>query len=163
MLSAAFSWRPLSLFSLWIILLPPSLPPFILPLTNQCVRCLVPLVWALMAGGHWFASHGGVTLSRAGCAISGSPWTSQAPTSTSDTVVKWSYIKINIYLTQSTTRSMGVVSGHSFGSSTVSPACITSMCSVQHFPGSHSPCLAFGSFFYPHPSPSPPPPLFFHQ
>ena len=31
-----------------------------------------------------------------------------------------------------------MVSGQSFGSSAVSHACITSMCSVQHFPGSHS-------------------------
>ena len=46
-----------------------------------------------------------------------------------------------------------MVSGQSFGSSTVSLACITSMCSVQCFRGSHSLRLAFGSFFYPHPSP----------
>ena len=55
---------------------------------------------------------------------------------------------MNIYLTQLTTRSGGVVSGQSFGSSTVSLACITSMCSVQCFPGGHSLRLAFGSFFY---------------
>ena len=48
-----------------------------------------------------------------------------------------------------------MVSGQSFGSSMVSLACITSMCSVQCFRGSHSLCLAFGSFFYPHPSPPP--------
>ena len=58
------SWRPLSSFSLWIILLPPSLSPFIFPLINHCDRCLVPLAWGLMAGGHWFASHGGITMSR---------------------------------------------------------------------------------------------------
>ena len=46
-----------------------------------------------------------------------------------------------------------MVSGQSFGSSLVSLACITSMCSVQCFPGSHSLRSAFGSFFYPHPSP----------
>ena len=46
-----------------------------------------------------------------------------------------------------------MVSGHSFGSSTVSLACITSMCSVQCFRGGHSLRLAFGSFFYPHPFP----------
>ena len=63
-LSTVFSWQPFSSFSLWIILLPPSLPPFILSLLNQCDRCLVPLAWGLMAGGHGFASHGGVTLSR---------------------------------------------------------------------------------------------------
>ena len=51
-------------FSLWIILLPPSLPPLILPLSNQCDGCLVPLAWGIMAGGHGFASHGGVTLFR---------------------------------------------------------------------------------------------------
>ena len=45
-----------------------------------------------------------------------------------------------------------MVSGQSFGSGVVSLACITSMCSVQHFPGIHSLRLAFGSFFYPHPS-----------
>ena len=52
------SWRPLSVsFGLWIILfilLPPSLPPFIFPLINQCVRCLVPLAWGLMAGRYRF-------------------------------------------------------------------------------------------------------------
>ena len=63
-LSTVFSWRPFSSFSLWIILLPPSLPPLILPLLNQCDGCLVPLAWGLMAGGRGFASHGGITLSR---------------------------------------------------------------------------------------------------
>ena len=43
-----FFRRPLSSFSLWIILLPPSLPPFIFPLINQFDRCLVPLTWGLM-------------------------------------------------------------------------------------------------------------------
>ena len=41
-----------------------------------------------------------------------------------------------------------MVSGQSFGSSTVSLACITSVCSVQRFPGGHSLRLAFGSLFY---------------
>ena len=41
-----------------------------------------------------------------------------------------------------------MVSGQSFGSSAVSLACITSMCSVQCFPVGHSLHLAFGSFFY---------------
>ena len=41
-----------------------SPPPFIFLLINQCDRCLVPLVLGFMAGGHGFASHGGVTLSR---------------------------------------------------------------------------------------------------
>ena len=64
-LSTAFSWWPLSSFSLWIILLPSSpLPPFIFPLVNQCDRCLVPLARGLIAGGCRFCSHGGVTLSR---------------------------------------------------------------------------------------------------
>ena len=42
-----------------------------------------------------------------------------------------------------------MVSGQWFGSSTVSLACIISMCSVQRFPGSHSLRLAFGSFCTP--------------
>ena len=46
-----------------------------------------------------------------------------------------------------------MVSGRSFGSSAVSLACITSMCSVQCFRGGHSLRLAFGSFFYPIPPP----------
>ena len=58
---------------------------------------------------------------------------------------------LNKYLTQLTTRSASVVSGQSFGSSAVSLACITSMCSVQCFCVGHSLRLAFGSFFYPHP------------
>ena len=37
-----------------------------------------------------------------------------------------------------------MVSGQSFGSSVVSLACITSMCSVQCFRGGHSLCSAFG-------------------
>ena len=41
-----------------------------------------------------------------------------------------------------------MVSGQSFGLSAVSLACITSMCSVQRFPGGHSRRLAFESFFY---------------
>ena len=45
-----------------------------------------------------------------------------------------------------------MVSGQSFGLSVVSLACITSMYSVQRFPGGHSLRLAFGSFLYPHPS-----------
>ena len=49
------------------------------------------------------------------------------------------------------TRSTGIFSSQWFGSSAVGLAFITSMCSVQRFPGGHSLCLAFGSFFYPHP------------
>ena len=57
------SWWPLSLFSLWISLLPhPSPPPFIFPLINQCDRCLVPLAWGLMAGRRGFTSHAGACL-----------------------------------------------------------------------------------------------------
>ena len=41
-----------------------------------------------------------------------------------------------------------MVSSQSFGSSVVSLACITSMCSVQCFPGGHSLRSALGSFFY---------------
>ena len=81
-LSTVFSWQPFSLFRRWIILLPPSLPPFILPLLNQCDGCRVPLVWGLMAGGRGFAGHGDVTLSRGWLCQGGSPWTSWAPTST---------------------------------------------------------------------------------
>ena len=88
-LGTVFSWWPFSSFSLGIILLPPSLPPpFILPLLNQCDGSLVPLAWGLMAGGRGFASHGGATLSRGWLCQGGSPWTSRAPTSTSDAVVK---------------------------------------------------------------------------
>ena len=61
--------------------------PFILPLLNQCDRCLVPLAWGLMAEGRRFASHGGATLSRGSLCQGGSPWTSRAPTSTSEAVV----------------------------------------------------------------------------
>ena len=57
------------------------------------------------------------------------------------------------YLTQLTARSTDGVSSQYFGPSTVSLVCITSMCSVQRFPGGHSLRLAFGSFFYPQPSP----------
>ena len=55
-----------------------------------------------------------------------------------------------LVLMRLTTRSVGVgvVSDQSFGSSVVSHPCITSMCSVQCFPGSHSLRSAFGSFFY---------------
>ena len=31
-----------------------SPPPFIFPLINQCVRCLVPLAWGLMVGRRGF-------------------------------------------------------------------------------------------------------------
>ena len=64
-------------------------PPFILPLLNQCDGCLVPLAWGLMAGGRGFASHGGAALSRGWLCQGGSLWTSRAPTSTSDAVVKY--------------------------------------------------------------------------
>ena len=62
-------------------------------------------------------------------------------------------MRLDKYLFNIATRSESVVSGQSFGSSAVSLACITSMCSVQCFRGGHSLRLAFGSFFYPHPSP----------
>ena len=38
----------------------PIPPPFNLLLINHCDRCLVPLAWELKAGGHRFATHGGV-------------------------------------------------------------------------------------------------------
>ena len=44
-----------------------------------------------------------------------------------------------------------MVSGQSFGSRAVCLACITSLCSVQRFPGGQSLRLAFGSIFYPPP------------
>ena len=59
----------------------------------------------------------------------------------------WEITWVYIYLAQLT----GVVSGQSFCSRAVSLSCITSMCSVQRFPGGHSLGLAFWSFFYPHP------------
>ena len=67
-------------------------------------------------------------------------------------------MKLSKYLlTRLTTRSTGLVSGQSFGSSKRSQPCLhhlhVSMCSVQRFLGCHSLCLASGSFFYPHPSP----------
>ena len=40
------------------------------------------LAWGLMAGGHGFDGHGGVTLCRGWLCQGGSPWTSRAPTST---------------------------------------------------------------------------------
>ena len=65
-------------------------------------------------------------------------------------LVKKVQMKLNL-----TTRSAGLVSSLSFGSSAISLACITSMCSVQCFLGGHSLLLAFGSFFSPHPYPPP--------
>ena len=64
-LSTVFSWWPFSsfIFGSFCYTHPSR---FILPLLNQCDRCLVPLAWGLMAGGHGFASHGAVTLSG-GC------------------------------------------------------------------------------------------------
>ena len=53
-------WRKIR--QIWRICEP--CPPFIFPLINQCDRCLVPLAWGFMAGGHGFASHGDITLSR---------------------------------------------------------------------------------------------------
>ena len=53
-------WR--KIHQIWRICEP--CPPFIFPQINQCDRCLVPLVWGFMAGGHRFASHGDITLSR---------------------------------------------------------------------------------------------------
>jgi len=78
------SWRPLSLFSLWIILLPPSSSPLFFPVINHCDGYLVPLAWWLMAGkgqvyqlwGH-NSVYGLAMLNQSGC-----PWTSWAPTST---------------------------------------------------------------------------------
>ena len=89
-LSKTFSWRPLSLFSLWIIILLPSLLPFILPLINRCDRCLARLAWGLTAG---FASHGGVTLSR-GWPVPKveAPWHPWHLPPLSDAVVKYPFL-----------------------------------------------------------------------
>ena len=57
----------------------PSLPFF--STDSSVCRCLASLAWGLMAGCHGFSSHGAQFYLGAGCAISGSPWTSQAPTS----------------------------------------------------------------------------------
>ena len=51
-------WRSLSSFSLWIILLPPSLPPYIFPPINQCDKCLVPLPWGFVAGRRGLSAMG---------------------------------------------------------------------------------------------------------
>ena len=64
--SAPCAYRPLASFSPWNVHLPPLSPPpapFTNPLINQCYRCLVPLLWGLMAERCGFTSHGGVTLS----------------------------------------------------------------------------------------------------
>ena len=55
----SISWRPLSSFSLWIILSPPSLPnpPLFFALINHCDWCLVSLAWGLMARRRRFTSH----------------------------------------------------------------------------------------------------------
>ena len=61
--SPVFSWWPFFSLSFGSFFHPhPSC--FILPLLNQCDRCLVLLAWGLMAGERGFASHGVVTLSR---------------------------------------------------------------------------------------------------
>ena len=52
-LSTVFSWRPFSSFSLWIILLPPSLPPLILPLLIS-----VTGAWFHWRGGSWMEGAG---------------------------------------------------------------------------------------------------------
>ena len=43
---------------------PQPFPPFNFSLINHWDRCLVPLVWGLMAGRLEFTSHEGVTLSK---------------------------------------------------------------------------------------------------
>ena len=73
----SISWRPLSSFSLSIILLPPSLPdpPLFFPPINQWV---VP--GSVGVGAHGWKAQ--VYQPWAGFAESGGPWTSRAPTST---------------------------------------------------------------------------------
>ena len=63
-LGTVFSWQPFSSFSLWIILLPPSLPPFNSSTVKSVWQVPGSIGGGLMAGGRGFASHGGVTLSR---------------------------------------------------------------------------------------------------
>ena len=67
-LSTVFSWWLISSFSLGIILLPPSLPPFILPLLNQCDRCLVPLAWGSWLEDAGLPAMGAQLCLGAGCA-----------------------------------------------------------------------------------------------
>ena len=52
-LSTVFSWRTLSSFSLWIILLPSSLPPFVRPLLIS-----VTGAWFHRRGGSWLEAEG---------------------------------------------------------------------------------------------------------
>ena len=68
----------------------PHPPSFIFSLINQCDKCLVPLAWGLMAGGHWFASQRGITLSRGWLCQKWKPLDIPAPTSTKRRVVKFS-------------------------------------------------------------------------
>ena len=95
-LSKTFSWWPLSLFSLWIIILLPSLLPFILPLINRCDRCLARLAWGVMAGGCRFASHGGVTLSRGWLCVE-APGHPGHPPPLSDAVVKYPFLPVSFH------------------------------------------------------------------
>ena len=89
----SISWRPLSSFSLWIILLLPSLPTF--PFIFSTDKSL----W-LMPGSVGVGAHGSkaqVYQPWAGFAESGGPWISRAPTSTKRRIIylrslSWSLI-----------------------------------------------------------------------
>ena len=63
-LGTVFSWSHSLCLAFGSFFYPHPSPPLILPLLNQCDRCLVPLAGRFMTGGRGFASHGGVTLSR---------------------------------------------------------------------------------------------------
>ena len=70
----------LPFWSMVVFVFTPIPPSLSFPLTRQCDGCLASLAWGLMAGWHEFSSHGAQFYLGAGCAISGSPWISQAPT-----------------------------------------------------------------------------------
>ena len=52
-------------------------------------------------------------------------------------------------------KSLGIENHETHVHTLVWNVCLTSMCSVQRFPGGHSLHLAFWSFFYPHTIPPP--------
>ena len=62
--STMLSKQLLALFSLWIVPFTQPFPPFNFSLINHCDRCLVPLVWGLMAARCEFTSNESVTLSN---------------------------------------------------------------------------------------------------
>ena len=83
-LSTAFSWWPLSSFSLWIILLPYPSPNLIFFYWINISVWQVPGSIGMGAHGWraWVFQPWGRDSIEAGCTKSGSPWTSLAPTFT---------------------------------------------------------------------------------